>query len=357
MADEREHEHRIKPGEARSVDAQTVVIRVDSGGSPLRAAGRRLLLSLLVASIFLNLMFLVSSAMSVDTSDQRVQRKHHSGSRLATDKLAIISFSGTIMPPYTEQWLEQLEAATEDDDIKGVLLAVDSPGGLVADSHQLYHEIKKLSAKKPVYVAMKRLAASGGYYLSMGIGESGKIFVEPTTWTGSIGVIIPRYNASELAEKVGVEVDPLTTGPLKDSLNPFRDLSEREREVWAAIMQDSFNRFVEVIAQNRPNLDEVRVRELATGQIYTAEQSLENGLADQMGFEEEALEALASAAGVSDYEVIEYSSPVTFLDLLVGQASARQQPTLAESLLDAAIPKAMYYCSWNPWVPGTGAGR
>lgn len=347
----------MTPGETRTVQAPSVVIKVESGTSTLRAAGRRLLVSLLVASIFLNFMFLVSSAMSVDTETQRVQQKHHSGSRLASDKLAIVSFSGTIMPPYTEQWLEQIEAAAEDDDIKGVLLAVDSPGGLVADSHQLYHEIKKLSEKKPVYVAMKRLAASGGYYLSMGIGEGGQIFVEPTTWTGSIGVIIPRYNASELAEKVGVEVDPLTTGPLKDSLNPFRDLSEREREVWAAIMKDSFDRFVNVIAENRANLSEDDVRELATGQIYTADQSLQNGLADQMGFEEEALTALASAAGVTDYEVVEYSSPVTFLDLLVGSASAKQQPTLADSLMDAAIPKAMYYCSWNPWVPGTSGHR
>lgn len=346
-------EEAMKPGEAKTVPAGPVVIRVESGESTLKSVGKRILIGLLVTSIFLNLMFLFSAAAETAASaGSSVQSSHHSGTRFASDKLAVISFSGTIMPPFTERWLSQIEAATEDDDVKGVLLAVDSPGGLVADSHQIYHKLEQLRAKKPIYVAMQRLAASGGYYLAMGIGPEGKIFVEPTTWTGSIGVIIPRYNATELATKVGVKVEPLTTGPLKDSLNPFRDLSEREVKVWDAIMDDSFNRFVNLIAENRAELSLDQVKELATGQIYTANQALDNGLVDEVGYVEDALAALATDIGLTEYEAVKYSSPQTLMDVLLNGKAEHQQANVMESLLEATVPKAMYYCSWNPWVPG-----
>ncbi len=345
-------EQRMSPGESKTVTANSVVIKVESGESTLKSAGRRILVAILAASILMNIMFILRTVAESASASSSVQRSHHSGSRLASDKLAVINFSGTIMPPSTERWLEQIKAAVDDESVKGVLLAIDSPGGLVADSHQLYHELQKLAAAKPVYVAMKRLAASGGYYIAMGIGEEGRIFVEPTTWTGSIGVIIPRYNATELASKIGVKVEPLATGPLKDSLNPFRDLSEQEREVWDVIIADSFDRFVNVIADNRSKLNEQQVREIATGQIYTASQALENGMADEVGYEEDALKALAAKAGVSDYEAVEYSSTPTLMDLFLS-GKADPPNAMLEGLLDASVPKAMYYCSWNPWVPTT----
>ena len=102
------------------------------------------------------------------------------------------------------------------------LLVIDSPGGLVTDSHQIYHRLQKLQKEKPVNVQMKRMAASGGYYIAMGAGPKAKIFAEPTTWTGSIGVILPRYDFSKIAEQYGVASDPIKTGPYKDSLNPLR---------------------------------------------------------------------------------------------------------------------------------------
>lgn len=339
----------MKPGDVRPIKGTDVTIRVDSGGSGVRSFGRRLLIGFLLASIILNLLLLLSAAMQTAADANGVPTRFHSGDKAATDHLAIINIAGTIMPPFTERWRKQIDAAIEDDRVKGVLLVVDSPGGLVADSHQIYHDLQKLKKKKPIYVAMKRLAASGGYYVSMGGGPETKIFVEPTTWTGSIGVIIPRYNASELAERVGVKVEPLTTGPLKDTLSPFRDLTDQERDVWKAIMDDSFDRFVKVIHENRKPLSEEDVRALATGQIYTANQAIENGMADEIGYEEDALVALAEAAGLTTYKTIEYTSPTSFVDVLLGSAQAQASPL--EQLLDAATPKALYYCSWNPWVP------
>lgn len=348
-------EETVSPGQSKTVAAGTsspIVIHVESGESTLRSASRRLLIILLVASILMNLMFIFSSALGIASSGGNggVEHKHHSGDKTASAKLAVINFSGTIMPPYTSRWLKQIQAATEDDNVKGVLLAVDSPGGLVADSHQIYHELQKLRKVKPIYVAMKRLAASGGYYIAMGIGTEGKIFAEPTTWTGSIGVIIPRYNASELATTIGVKVEPLTTGPLKDSLNPFREMADAEKVVWAAIMKDSFDRFVGVIEENRSGLNEEQVRTLATGQIYTTNQAVKNGLVDEIGYEEDALAALAESLDLTSFEAVEYTAPSSLLDLVL---SGQTEPpaNILEQFLDATAPKALYYSSWNPWVP------
>lgn len=157
--------------------------------------------------------------------------KYYSGDMESQNKIAIISVDGTIMSPLTDQVIKSVKQAKKDNDVKAVLLSVDSPGGLVADSHQIHHELKLLSESgKPVYVVMKRMAASGGLYVAMGAGPEAKIFAEPTCWTGSIGVIIPRFDLSGLAEKYGVSSEPLKTGKFKDSLSPFRELDEEEKK-------------------------------------------------------------------------------------------------------------------------------
>jgi len=342
-------ENTIRPGGSVSVEASTVVIRVE----PMTAIRQarwpwRTAIAALLISMMLNIwLFLDPLGYALP----RIPEQHFSGDRGAKDRIAIINFEGTISPPFTERWLRQLKRATEDKSVRGVVLAIDSPGGFVADSHQLYREIQKLSQAKPVAVAMKRLAASGGYYIAMGIGPQGRIFAEPTTWTGSIGVIIPRYNATELVTKIGVKVEPLVTGPLKDTLNPFRDMTDRKNQVWAAIMQDSFDRFISVIDEGRPELDDAGVRSLATGQIYTASQAMENHLVDELGYVEDAVAAIASQLQLKSFDAFEYRSTPGLVDLILGSQVSSPDP-LAE-FLQAGVPKAMYYASWNPWVPGT----
>ena len=341
-------EQRIGPGESAQIAGGTVVLKVEGGSkSRLINIGSLILLGLLAASLMMNLLLVVGAALE-ESPGSAVRQVHRDGSRTADAKLAVIQFSGTIMPPFTSRWLDQIKDAIEDDTVKGVLLEIDSPGGLVADSHQIYHELQKLREIKPVYVAMKRIAASGGYYIAMGAGPETQIFVEPTTWTGSIGVIIPRYNAAGLAEKIGVKTEPLATGPLKGSLNPFRDMREDERVVWDAIIDDSFQRFIGVIADNRSNLDAAAVKTLATGQVYTATQALENGLVDQTGFTEDAVDALAQSLGLTDYQLVDYTSPVSFIDVLMG--SSVNPPRIIDQLLEAGVPRAFYHCSWNPLV-------
>lgn len=299
-----------------------------------------------------------------------------SGNALAADKIAIIRIQGTIMPPFTERTLAQIEQAQKDEAVKGVLLTIDSPGGFVADSHQIYHQLTQLRETKPVYVAMKRLAASGGYYVAMGAGPEGKIFAEPTTWTGSIGVIIPRYDISELAESWHIKSVPLKTGKFKDALSPFRELSPEERAVWADILNESFEKFLTVIDENRPELTVKKTEKptaegdpevvvnylalipaeaepddpdtLATGQIFTASSALKHGLVDAIGFEEQALAELKEKLGVEEARVVTYQSPVTLWEALLGFGKAQASEEKQQARLDAAVPQAMYYFSWVP---------
>lgn len=339
-------EKSIRPGESAAVSGSTVVVKVE--GAPRRSVVGLVLLGLLAASIMMNLLLIAATAITPTpvTGVRQILREGDAGAKA---KLAVIDFTGTIMPPFTDRWIRQIRHAREDDSVKGVLLEIDSPGGLVADSHQLYHELRKLTDQKPVYVAMKRIAASGGLYIAMAAGAEGKIYIEPTTWTGSIGVIIPRYNAAELAEKIGVKTEPLATGPLKGSLSPFRNLREDERAVWDTIIDDAFERFLGVIADNRSQLDHDAVRALATGQIYTANQALENGLADENGYSEDALRALAESIGLTKYQVVDYAAPVGLIDVLIGMQEDR--PNVMDQLMEAGVPRAFYYCSWNPMVP------
>ncbi len=258
--------------EVRSVEpdpAQRPTVVVNTGSPHWMTWGFRLAMAALVISVMANIGMFAAFRDYYANTEPPIE-KFHSGEKYASEKIVILSASGTIMPPLTEQLIKQIEKAAEADEVKGILLEVDSPGGFVADSHQIYHALKKLSEKKPVFVQMQRMAASGGYYIAMGAGPKAKIYAEPTTWTGSIGVIIPRYDVSEMAKKFGIDSDPLKTGEFKDALSPFRPLSDAERAVWTNILDQSFNQFVEVIAGNRANLDTARVKARATGQIYTA---------------------------------------------------------------------------------------
>ncbi len=277
--------------------------------------------------------------------------RYHSGDKTAEDKIAVIEASGTIMPPFTGHLLDAIKKVNDDDHVKGVLLVIDSPGGLVADSHQIYVKLKKLSDKKPMFVAMKRIAASGGVYIAMGAGEKGKIFAEPTTWTGSIGVIIPRYDASELAVKVGVKTDSLKTGEFKDSLDPLRALTDRDKELWGRILDESLQRFVKIVDDNRPKLDAVQVKALATGQLFTAADAKENGLIDEIGDEEDAIEALKTQLGLSKVRVVKYTFPVSLMSLLLGQAQAHDPEVRLRKLLEMSVPKAMYFCGSAQSLP------
>lgn len=329
--------------------APTVVVQTQPQ-STWQSWMARLLMIALGISVMANIgMF--ASFQEYFAKDEPPQEAFHSGDKLARNKIAVLTMSGTIMPPYTERLIQQIKAAEKADEVKGILLVVDSPGGLVADSHEIYYRLKKLSDKKPVYVQMKRMAASGGYYISMGAGPNAKIYAEPTTWTGSIGVIIPRYDVTKLAEKFGVDSAPIKTGEFKDALSPFRPLSDNERKVWENIIGQAFEQFREVIDSNRDTLTAEQVLAVATGEIFTAKDAKAKGLVDEIGYEEDSLEALKVKLGLKSVRVVTYTHPVTALDILLGASAKSNAADKWKAVMEASVPKALYFCSWLPPLP------
>ena len=333
---------------------EQVVVQQPGPAGRRRNWAIRLLLVILLVSLIGNMAMFSSYSPFGDfySTGSTPLERFHSGDAEASAKIAVIKVSGTIMPPFTKRILRTIKRAKEDERVKGVVLAIDSPGGLVADSHQIYHRLRELSQEKPIFVSMKRMAASGGVYVAMGAGEEGRIFAEPTTWTGSIGVIIPRYDVTELAKNVGVTTDSLKTGEFKDSLSPFRKLTGDERNVWQTIMQDSFERFLNVVADNRKTLDYKTVKdELATGQIFTATQAKQNGLIDDIGYEEDVIEALKTKLQLDKVRVVTYQYQPSLLELVVGSVEANRPENQLQALLEATVPRAMYLCSWGPGIP------
>jgi protease IV len=300
---------------------------------------------LLIASLLLNLGLYGLVSTFFVTSHGPVEA-YHSGSRTAREKLAIIRVNGVIMPPFSNRVIKAIKHAVDDDEVLGVLLAVDSPGGTVTDSHQIYHELQKLSAKKPIVVSMSSLAASGGYFVAMGGGPKARIYAEPTTWTGSIGVIIPHYEVSEAAAKFGIKSVPLKTGEFKDSLSPFKELTERDKELWDNILNQSFELFVDVIDENRDTLNKSQVQALATGQIYTSKDALKLGMIDAIGFEEDALVELGKVVGKTKLKVVSYQFPADSLwDAVLGSARANDPAAQWSAVLELATPRAMFLFS------------
>jgi len=201
-----------------------------------------------------------------------------------------------------EQLMKQLEAIQKNQSIKGVLLYINTPGGSVYESAEIHRELKKIIDKgKKIYVSMGGTAASGGYYIAT---AADKIFATKETLTGSLGVIMQNMNYKELANNYGVKFNTIKSGEFKDIMSPTKEMTEEDREILESLVNESYEQFVSVIEEGR-GMSEERVKELADGRIYSGQQALDNGLVDQLGFEEEALKALKNEVG-GDPRVISF---------------------------------------------------
>ena len=287
--------------------------------------------------------------------DARVAEKYHSLSRVAADKVAIVTVAGAIMggDGFARA---QLDHVADDPAVKAVVLRVDSPGGTVSGSDEIHHRLTKLLTDRdlPVVVSMGGLAASGGYYVAMANGgREDVIFAEPATLTGSIGVIIPHFDLSAALTKLAVRDDSIASGPLKEMLSPTKErspeLAERERKILQSLVDGMFARFKAIVKAGRPKLDDEALERVATGQIFTAEQAREAGLVDRIGFLEDAIARAVELAGLDDKtaRVVKYTRPKGLLDEVLGGVSPGADATLA-NLAELATPRAWYLCSWMP---------
>jgi protease-4 len=197
---------------------------------------------------------------------------------------------------YSETLVKNLREAQENSSVKAIVLRVDSPGGSVVASREIYDAVMATRAKgKPVVASFGEVAASGGYYISAG---ADKIYAHPATITGSIGVISVFPNIAGLTEKIGVQMIVIKSGPHKDESYGYRDLSPEERAIWQAMIDEIYGDFVSVVAQGR-QLDSARVRQLADGRIYTGKQAKDVGLADELGNLDAAVDAAAKLGNIS----------------------------------------------------------
>jgi len=203
-----------------------------------------------------------------------------------------------------DKTVKQLKKYEKDDDIKAIVLRVDSPGGAVAPSQEIYDAVRRIKAKKKIVVSMGNLAASGGYYIS---APADRIYAEPGTLTGSIGVIFMHFNVRGLLDVVKVEETTLKTGKYKDTLSPFRPLQDTDREEIQAISDDIYGQFVKAVADGR-GLPEAKVRELAEGRIYTGRRAKELKLVDELGGVDDAVASAWQLAGQSGEPKVQYPS-------------------------------------------------
>lgn len=285
------------------------------------------------------------------------QEKHHSLSKTALDKIAVIDISGTIMEG-EEFMKQQIDLVKKDDSVKAVVLRINSPGGTVTYSDYLLHHLQKLKEEKdglPIVVSMGSICASGGYYVAMAVGDEEEvIFAEPTTWTGSIGVIIPHYNLSGLMGTLGVTEDSIASGQFKQMGSPTRDMTDQERELFQELVDTTYGRFRNIVISGRPQFadDTEALDDAAQGQIFTADQALDRGLIDKIGFIEDAIERAAELANVSTKNVrcVKYKKPTTPFDaLLSAQASGAAGPVNElRALFDLTTPRAYYLYTTLP---------
>src|SRR3954471_3933596 len=202
----------------------------------------------------------------------------------------------------SDKIVKLLKKYEKDDDIKAIVLRVDSPGGAVAPSQEIHDAIKRVKTKKKVIVSMGNLAASGGYYIS---APADRIFAEPGTLTGSIGVIFMHFNVRGLLDWAQVEETTLKTGKYKDTLSPFRPIQETDREEIQSISDDVYDQFVKAVAEGR-GIPEARVREIAEGRIYPGRKAKDLKLVDALGGLDDAVAFAWQQAGQSGDPKVQY---------------------------------------------------
>ena len=210
------------------------------------------------------------------------------------DKIAVVELTGTIIT--SEDIVRQMKRYADDHSIRAILFRVDSPGGGVVASHEIYEEVKTaVGGGKPVIVSMGALAASGGYYVSCG---ATRIVANPGTLTGSIGVISEFIRVDSLLHKIGIEATTVKSGRLKDAGSPFRPMTPEDREYFQGLMDNVHRQFIAVVEKER-KINHDSLMKYADGRVFTGEQAMKLGLVDTLGTFDDAVRIAARIAHIS----------------------------------------------------------
>lgn len=208
------------------------------------------------------------------------------------DRIAVMKIEGTIVE--SESVIEKIIKFKKNKNVKALILRINSPGGIVAPPQEIYEEVKKTCKEKKVIVSVESVAASGGYYIAC---AADTIIANPGTLVGSIGVMIPLENIGELLQKIGVSSAVIKSGKYKDIGSMTRPMTKDEEAVLQELIDDTYNQFVDVVAEGR-GLTREQVLQIADGRVFTGAQALQLGLVDELGNLQDAIDLAANLVGI-----------------------------------------------------------
>jgi len=242
--------------------------------------------------------------------------------------VGLVEVKGMILD--SKETIRQLRYYLKQDGVKALVLRVDSPGGVVAPSQEIYEEVKKFAAKKKIIVSMGSLAASGGYYIS---APATMIYANPGTITASIGVILKLSNIEALMDKIGIKSYTLKTGKYKDSGSPLREFSAEDRAMLQSVIDNTHEQFIRAVAEGR-KLPIEEIRKIADGRILSGEQAKGFKLVDRLGTLQDAIEEAGKQAGIKgEPEVIlPPKKKINYFDILADGMEEKFEGTLKSAL-------------------------
>ncbi|PMP67980.1 MAG: signal peptide peptidase SppA [Thermodesulfobacterium geofontis] len=243
-------------------------------------------------------------------------------------QIGILQIKGVILD--AEEYLMAIKEMAKNRGIKAVVVRIDSPGGSVGASQEIFEELKKTRVKKPVIVSMGSVAASGGLYVALG---GTKIFASPGTVTGSIGVVLEIPNIEKFLKKIGVETETIKSGTYKDTGSIYRPLTPKEKEYLTEKVKLIHDQFIKAISEER-KIPLEKVREFADGRIFTGEEALSLGLVDKLGNFWDAVEEAKKMANISEAKLVFVPKKKSFLSKLLEEKSS--------SILEALFLKPWY---------------
>ena len=251
---------------------------------------------------------------------------------IMSNSIAVLRLEGVIID--TKDLDKKLKKLDANEKVKGIILEINSPGGVIAPTQVIYNRIMKM--KKPVYSVMESVAASGGYYIAVAADE---VYALESTTTGSIGVIMQYSNVEELMSKIGIKSVVFKSGKLKDVPSPTRDLSYSEKEYMQAMISEFYEQFLRDVLKRR-SISEDKLRDLADGRVFSGRQAVELKLIDKIGTREEAVVDMKNELGIQDLEVKElYDKDESLLSQLFTKAAV---------LRSELIPNGGFYYIYKP---------
>jgi protease-4 len=289
-------------------------------------------------------------------------RIHRDKGLFVFDKIAIIDVKGTMANERegtllqtgqnpVSTFIENLDKAAKDSDVKAIVLRVDSPGGTVVAAEIMYHSLKefKSKTKKPVVVCVTGMAASGAYYLSC---AADGIVAQKSSVVGNIGTIFQTFSIAGTMQKIGVQAVTIKSGQLKDLGSPLHNLTPAEQEVLEGIVKELFAQFLAVVREGRKDISEQKLQELTDGRVFTGEQALGEDLVDKIGYLSDGIKWAKEMAGVKKAKVVIYHRPSIYTPNAYSPVSSYAAGL--ESLINIELPdwlstgKSQFLYLWQP---------